>query len=221
MKKGAVYATSALLQLNPSWYYNWGSKPIPSISTIPYVPMQWGSHSIVPGTPEILLGFNEPDGAHQSNVTPAQAASLWTPLPNGLNGSPATAENPVTGTWLSEFLAQTPKPKVDFICVHWYGPCRASSFLNFVDSVWEKFGLPIWITEFAVADWNATTRSTKYSTDQVVKFINDVLPALDDRPYVQRYAWKTRNTEDVNMWFSALFNDDGTLTDVGKAYSKF
>jgi hypothetical protein len=84
--------------------------------------------------------------------------------------------------------------------------------------VYDQYKKPIWITEFAVADWSATTQS-KYSESQVIDFMEDILPALDDLPYVERYCWKTRTTSDTNMGTSALFNDDGTLTRLGKVYS--
>lgn len=49
--------------------------------------------------------------------------------------------------------------------------------------------------------------------------MNIVIPELNSRDYVERYTWKTRSTADVNLGFAALFNDDGSLTDVGKAYA--
>ena len=36
---------------------------------------------------------------------------------------------------------------------------------------------------------------------------------------MEKYTWKTRTTEDANMGTSALFNDDGTLTALGRVYA--
>ena len=40
--------------------------------------------------------------------------------------------------------------------MHSYAPPRADSFLEHVQKLHERYGKPIWITEFAVADWKAT-----------------------------------------------------------------
>ena len=84
-KKGAVISSSDPLivtkikSLNPTWYYTWGSTAVLGLEHLPFTPMCWGSNSVskfkVPVP--VLLGFNEPDGAAQSNLTPAQAMSLW------------------------------------------------------------------------------------------------------------------------------------------------
>lgn len=233
-KKGFVYtgntATSAAMiqKVNPVWYYNWGSIPttgMPS-STIPFSPMVWGKNTIPPTTAYIILGFNEPDSISQSNLSPITAINLWKQnlVPTGATkfGSPATAENPVTGTWLKTFLAGngTYIPKVDFICIHRYQGPDANEFLSFIDSVWSTFNKPIWVTEYAVADWSSTsTKSNKYTIDQVITFMKQTVIGMESRSYVLRYSWKTRTTSDPNMWFSALFNDDESLTALGQIYS--
>ena len=43
---------------------------------------------------------------------------------------------------------------------------------------------------------------------------------LEARSYVERYSWKTRSTSDAALGTSALFNDDGSLTELGLIYSK-
>lgn len=92
----------------------------------------------------------------------------------------------------------------DFITVHWYGPPNASSFLNYISNIHTKYNLPIWITEFAVANWNATFNGTgaeapyDYPTDNNIStnatsiFIEQVTAGLEAMPFVERYSWKTR-----------------------------
>jgi hypothetical protein len=46
-----------------------------------------------------------------------------------------------------------------------------------------------------------------------------VVPELNKRSYIERFAWKTRATSDINMGTSALFNDDGSLTALGSLYA--
>ena len=184
--------------------------------------MAWGK-SYMPPSPGMLpdaplLGFNEPDGAAQSNLTPQQAISLW-PIVTGTGkriGSPATAANPVKpGSWLEQFVALG--GTFDFTCVHWYAPPNAASFLAQIDAIWAKYKKPIWVTEFAVADWNNKAPGG-YPLEDVKTFMDLACRGMDARPFVERYSWKTRTVDDVHMGTSALFNNDGSLTDLGKMY---
>ena len=226
--------------LRVGWFYNWNYSRTQNVDTnIPYVPMIWGAKSAtnndaintINSTPEnydsVLLGFNEPDFNQQSNMTVDQAISLWPVLQNSGRrlGSPAVAKNSTDPNgWLAQFMAKAKalNYRVDFIAIHWYAPPNVNSLLNTVDTLWNTYKLPIWITEFAVADWNATTTTPcKYTVDQVKDFMTKIIPALETRTYVERYCWKTRTNSDINMGISTLFNDDGSLTDLGILYSSF
>lgn len=83
---------SKILNLSKTWFYNWNSHPDP-LGICPhgrdgeYVPMIWGKTSFdkIPSNfvdvwtqagVRYLLGFNEPDGKHQSNIEPSKAAAL-------------------------------------------------------------------------------------------------------------------------------------------------
>jgi Glycosyl hydrolase catalytic core len=223
-KKGFVYDLSdpyfvlKMTSVKPKWYYTWGLHGSPNID-IPFTPMAWGKGSL-PQTPSpVILGFNEPDGTAQSNLTVQQALSLWpTVVAHGDRiGSPATAGNPSTsGSWLEQFMNAA--PKVDFVCVHWYAPPNASSFLKEIDAIWAKYQKPIWVTEFAPADWFGKSPGG-FDPNLVQEFMKEACAGLDARSYVERYSWKTRTTEDVHMGTSALFNDDGSLTPLGVTYS--
>lgn len=224
-KKGFVYDVSdpnldaKLESVSAKWHYTWG---LQGGQSSPFVPMIWGSKTLskAPATTvPIILGFNEPDGAAQSNLTVQQALSLWTQVTcRGIRvGSPATAGNPTTtGSWLEQFMDGA--PHVDFICVHWYAPPNASSFLNEIDAIYKKFGKPIWVTEFAVADWSGKFPDG-FGAPLVEQFMKDACAGLDARPYVERYSWKTRTTSDAHMGTSAIFNDDGSLTVLGQIYA--
>lgn len=236
-KKGFVYsikdatAPTKIQSLNVAWYYNWNYAPTPGMpASIPWTPMSWSnttaSNASIMSTlsgdsSHCILGFNEPDSAQQSNMTVQQAIQLWpTLVATGRRiGSPATAGNATTaGSWFDQFMQSNPKPKVDFIAIHWYAAPNASSLLNIVDTLHTKYNVPIWITEFAVADWKTPN---KYTTDQVIAFMKEVIPELESRPHVERYSWKTRTLSDPNMGSSSIFNDDGTLTALGQLYATF
>lgn len=224
-KKGFVYDLSdsqfeaKILSVHPTWYYTWGQTGCKSL-TLPFVPMAWGKGSLPNAHTPVMLGFNEPDGTAQSNLTVQQALSMWSQVTTQCDrvGSPATAGNPTEpGSWLEQFMAS--KPKVDFICVHWYAPPNATSFLKEIDAIWTKYNLPIWITEFAVSDWSGKYPGG-FAPAQVQEFMKEACAGLDSRRYVERYSWKTRGTSDPHMGTSAIFNDNGTLTELGKIYSQ-
>jgi hypothetical protein len=231
-KKGFVYPSDGnkITALNAKWYYNWSLTPTLNVMDIPFSHMCWSGNRVkslsLAQVDSVLLGFNEPDSPQQSNMTVDDAIALWPQLENaGYSrlGSPATAGNPTDSNgWLAQFMtkAKAANLRVDFIAVHWYAPPNPTSFLNEIDAIYNLYKLPIWITEFSPADWKAsTTVPTKFTSNDAIAFMKVVLPALDSRPYVEKYCWKTRPTSDINLGFAALFNDDGSLTDVGKSYA--
>lgn len=234
IKRGAVLGSSdpncatKINSLNPNWYYNWGMIPVSGVySSIPFVPMVWGKNNF-PTTNQFssypfILGFNEPDKSSQSNIAVADARTLWPKVvASGAKqiGNPSTAGNPTNAnSWLSQFVV-APSPQLDFICMHWYSHPKSSSFLGEIDAIYKQYKKPIWVTEFAVADWTGTTGG--YPLNQVMQFMNESIAGLENRSYVVRYTWKTRVSTDVHMGTSALFGADNlTLSALGKMYASF
>eukprot|EP00042_Codosiga_hollandica_P034955 m.253486 g.253486 ORF g.253486 m.253486 type:complete len:253 (+) comp54532_c0_seq38:2374-3132(+) len=133
-----------LAALNVSWYYNWGTSTSVVNAPAPFVPMAWAIDDIpkLPAFSQYVLGFNEPDDPHQSNITVPQALAAWSNLTEKAEivGAPAMAGNPVeSGSWLSEFLAGSPTPRVDFIPVHFYGGDDPSVFITYVQNICDFF----------------------------------------------------------------------------------
>lgn len=220
-----------LASLKLQWYYGWGAK-YPTIPTN-FIPMIRDNRKLdrdirdfklqLPETKaKILLGFNEPDYAAQANLTVDQALSLWPKLEaTGMRlGSPATVGANVE--WMNSFMTKAKKSgrRVDFVCMHRYAWPKATQFLDIVDALHDKWGKPVWVTEFAVADWNATaTTPNRYSRTQVNEFMEAVVTGLRQRPHVERFAWKTRPAGDLKMGSSAIFHTNGSLTTTGKLYA--
>ena len=226
--------------LHVSWHYSWGSTLMSdepdSVDFVPMIWGFWGNYTKLDSTinsinseansnkVHYLLGFNEPDKKDQSNMTVQTALAAWPHLMNAKVplGSPACAND--TDQWMQDFMAQadTLNYRVDFVAVHWYGGDNAVGFINYLKNIYNLYKKPIWITEFAVADWNATSISTnKYSKAQILSFMQQVLPALDQLSFVKRYAWFSASTSDAHLGNSALFNPDGSLTTLGQFYSQF
>jgi hypothetical protein len=123
--------------------------------------------------------------------------------------------------WMKAFMAGVAERqlRVDFVTVHSYGGLSADALMNRLEAVHNLFNRPVWITEFGVGDWQAKTRAeNRYRPDQVVKFLEQLLPRLDRADFVERYAWFPAAPDHRALGPSALFNDDGSLTPVGEAY---
>ena len=244
-KKGGDFSTNTtngtwsgdLVNLKTFWYYTWGT-PMPASSpqNCEFVSMFWGAGNVTDaniaaveqlkaqGLAKYVLGFNEPNRPDQSNMTVAQALALWPRLESiGLPlGSPA-ADWP-TRQWIYDFLDSTiaEKKRVDFICVHMYVGTDDNGFIQTLQDLYNKYHLPIWITEFATADWNAATPSANaYSPDQVLAFMQRLLPRLDSLSYVQRYSWFSGDPTSAALWPSSLVNANGSLTTLGAWYANY
>jgi hypothetical protein len=168
-----------------------------------------------------LLGFNEPDQAKQGNMTVEEVLALWPKLmETGLRlGSPSCVHP--DKDWMKAFMkgVEERQLRVDFVAAHSYGGPNADALMKRLTTVHEMFGRPIWITEFAVGDWQAKTRAeNRHRPEQIVEFVRNVLHQLDACKYVERYAWFPAKPDSASLGPCALFNDDGTLTPVGQAY---
>lgn len=224
--------------LQVSWHYSWGaSLPAAEPAGVEFVPMVWGYYgageaflrtmgALSAGKPPrprgCLLGFNEPDGKDQANLSVARALEAWPHLQKTGRrlGSPAAVH--ADREWMQEFmrLARERNYRVDFICVHWYGGPNVDGFVDYLRKVYALYGKPLWITEFAVADWQAGSRpANRHSPEAVLRFMKGILPRLDALEFVERYAWFPAAGDDKALGPSALFKADGSLTELGRCYA--
>jgi RNA polymerase sigma factor (sigma-70 family) len=198
-------ATQALAESGASWYYTWSATPgVSSPPGVQFVPMIWGAADVTSSTlsqarqeGHYLLGFNEPDMASQSNMTPTQALSLWPQLiATGMQlGSPAVADDGATpGGWLDQFMsgAAARGYRVNFITLHWYGSDFAtgpavSQLQSYLQAVYARYHLPIWLTEFALANFGGSPATP--TPQQQAAFVTAATAMLQRLSYVQRYAW--------------------------------
>lgn len=245
-KKGICLTTKSdqwykkVESLNVSWHYSWGDQLKPEEPDgVEFVPMIWSAHADTSAVDQKLqnisslyadkkirymLGFNEPDGKKQANMSVGSALDYW-PRLQKLNiplGSPACVHP--DNEWMKGFMqkADSLNYRVDFICVHWYGGPNAKAFLSYLEKVYNLYHKPIWITEFAVADWKAkTAEENKFSKAVILDFMKEILPALDKTPYVERYAWFSANENSAALGNAALFDANGNLTELGKYYKSF
>jgi Glycosyl hydrolase catalytic core len=244
-KKGADFSTNMtdgtwngdVVSLQPFWYYTWGTPmPSPSPQNCEFVSMFWGAGNVTSqnitavqqlatqGAVKYVLGFNEPDQSGQSNMTVSQALALWPQLESiGVPlGSPAVSWPTIQ--WFTDFMDSVAAEhlRVDFICVHMYVGTDDVSFVQTLQQVYNQYHLPIWVTEFATADWNATTpASNMYTAADAMGFMQRLLPQLDSLSYVQRYSWFSGDPTSAQLWPSALIATNGSLTSLGSWYANY
>ena len=217
--------------LRCSWYYNWTPRPFPGSENIraEFVPMIWSGKDLDSRLAEAeqtgakaLLGFNEPDGQDQANMTVEEAVKLWPKLmaTGSRLGSPAPK---MTSKWLHQFMAEAKAKhlRVDFLCLHWYGditkPDALESLRSFLEDYWNRYHLPIWLTEFSGADFKWHKRKT--TLEDNARFAVAACQLLESLPYVERYAWFAVKPQGTEYSKVGLFNrEQRALSPVGEAY---
>jgi hypothetical protein len=238
-KKGLGYGMRAenwkrtLEELRCKWFYSWTARiPDDLPKGITYTPMifkydgnldaviQTGKAAKKARIPE-LLGFNEPDQKKQGNMTVEQALEAWPVLEEtGLRlGSPACVHP--DNDWMQAFMKETKKRKlrVDFVCMHSYGPPDADHLIKRLHAVHKLYRKPIWITEFAAGDWKASSvAENEHKPETVLRFMEDVLPQLDRLDFIERYAWFPAKPDNKALGTSALLDETGKLTRLGECY---
>jgi hypothetical protein len=215
-----------------SWYYNWDKEPSSHIDNIEYVPMIWSDYA---GSIDWLqeeakqyhtvLGFNEPDLAEQADITVQEAVNYQ---PNftqsGLRiGAPVVAYDPSNNPWFINYADNIVWEDVDFIPIHvyydWAGEGMADAFLKVVDDTYQKYQKPIWITEYGIANQWLYGAGNNTNMEQLKQYMRDTITGLEERDYVERYAWFSFAQEDSQGGATALYNQEtGILTELGKLY---
>lgn len=226
---------SALRKSGVSWYYTW-SVSHSGISTprgVAFVPMIWGPRNVTTKQlraaqheGHVLLGFNEPDLASQSNMSVGRALQLWPRLmKTGMRlGSPAVAGGGATpGGWLDSFMsgAAARHYRVSFITLHWYGrdfatQTAASELQSYLQAVWARYHKPIWLTEFALWRFNPSVFPTP---QQQAAFVTAATAMLERLSYVWRYAWFALPA-DSQDGTTGLFLPGAVPTVAGRAFER-
>ena len=241
-KKGLGLATDMGANLNikgmgVAWYYNWGENPSSGsqYQGVEYVPMVWKETSATNLKNRVnsakskgykyVLTYNEPDLQGQCNMTVNAVYTAWQGL-DGMTGikisSPVTALWPkASSNWFQPFMSKIDVNNdydPDFISIHCYpdnyaGKSMANWFVKeVVDWTWNTYHKPIWITEFSTTGANVTATGGNGTKE----FWETVMPLLDQRDYVERYAAFDFNSDTTGLWRYYTTK----LTPAGEVYSK-
>jgi len=192
------------------WVYTWSVYPntVATQAKVEFVPMLWGNrpnngpggfndiaefnkalaNGVFNGR-KAILAFNEPDRSDQSNIPVGTAVQLFRqyiqPLKSskGLRlGAPAVASDQNGRNWLNSFMSQCSNCGIDFVPVHWYGS-NPNEFKSYVTSIYNAFGKPIWVTEWACVGGNCG------DVNYVYDFMGQTTQWLDQQSWVERFAW--------------------------------
>ena len=221
--------------LDAKWFYSWGkNKPSGVPEGVEFCPMIWGAwegtvendvakltKAIEAGEVERVMGFNEPDQHDQSDLSVERVVELW-PLLMELDvplASPGCVHP--DRDWMKQFMAEADKRdyRVDYVCVHSYGGTSVDAFMHRMEKVHKMYDRPLWLTEFAVGDWKARkVEENRHSAKKVRAFMRELLPQLEKADFIDRYAWFSASPNNRALGTSALFDDDGELTQLGRIY---
>mmetsp|Transcript_19610 Transcript_19610/g.54737 ORF Transcript_19610/g.54737 Transcript_19610/m.54737 type:complete len:640 (+) Transcript_19610:523-2442(+) len=207
---------------------------------IDFVPMLWGYYSstfdrytddIRAQNPFVVLGFNEPDSTAQSDISVDAAIEGWSRLVNKVTEgridtdsddillvSPSPV-NPL-GQWFRSFMdgIHRTATRVDAIGIHWYAEPNERVFAQRLRQVYELYGRPLVVTEFAVADFGADSIETnRYPPERVLSFLQKILPWMEEQDWILGYSWFSFDQRNPVGTSSALFVSNTTNVTVGGA----
>lgn len=221
--EGAPYTT----ELTTSWAYNYDDNTSASeAASFDFAPMVWGQYwesvsdlqSRDPGwlsspKPSYLLAFNEPDNSGQANMSAGTAISLWPSL-QALNVplvGPAMQDE--QDSWESSFYSTIAADgyRVDYSAVHLYVPPNSSSLISDLQSEYNAYGRPVWLTEFSPVDWS---NCKCWSEDDDYNFLAEFMWQAESLEWIKRYAiFPFSNTNSNSPWVDNGFTGSVFLSD--------
>ncbi|NTU66103.1 MAG: hypothetical protein HGB05_22535 [Chloroflexi bacterium] len=218
--------------LGVAWVWNWGTQP-PTFPGVESVPGVWNASFIgqpLGGNSAWLLGFNEPEHADQSNMTPEAGARAWRDLEAAYPDRKLTSPQVVHPGeyWLERWYAAyvvyyEQAPKIDALAVHTYYGNDITDYKRqvtyYVDLAAQWGVEEVWVTEFAFAP--ALDGTVRNSVEQ----LTDYIAWLDQQPAVTRYSVWTNRVECTDIAPDGIFDTplyaaSGVLTAAGRAYAR-
>jgi len=98
-------------------------------------------------------------------------------------------------------------------------PIRATAELRRdLVSLHDFYGLPIWVTEYAVADWSKQGDPYAPAKKQA-EFAAESVRMMNKLPFVKRYAWYVAMPDTSGATEPCTCDARGNNTAVGKAYA--
>ncbi len=178
--------------------------------------------------PSILFGFNEPDQLKQSNLTVEAALQAWPSFQGVARELVGPSCAKPGGEWMAKFVPEIERQQLqlDSLGFHSYGSDSVQAFIDHLEAFHAQYKLPVWVTEFAVADWAAKDGKTvnRFSVERVAEFMKGACAYMEKTPWVRGYAWFPTGGQFAKqgkgpLASSVLFNTDGSMNDLGRLYN--
>ena len=250
-KKGIAGSSRAYqITFGSKWTYGWWYVSDPNVSGVNYFPMDpdtWYRNSTVSGNlwgfqpgwrtkgySLNIMGYNEPDHVDQANLDATNGAIYWMndqsldlPL-----AAPAAAD--VAGTWNKIFFGYITNwgCRVDYLPAHEYPGNNSSAssgiWINTLQTAYNSYGLPIWMTEWGIVDWGGTGN---WSEEDNYNAMAEFLWRAESLPWLRKYSLfvftaDTNMPMAINPWTrttpaprSNAFDSNGNLTPFGELYA--
>ena len=172
--------------------------------------------------PQYLTLFNEPDYSYQGQTpltSPTDAATALKPLfaashPNTTFLSPALAN--ANSDWLPTFsnACNGCMSQIPIITMHLYNsdPTAAVGLIKQLHGTWPD--KRIWITELAPGSDGGCT----LDAGGIVSWMNTLVPEIVALGYVDKIFWNCGESSPLTACKTDLTNNDGSPTEILKAY---
>lgn len=205
-KKGQASHLHFNSLFKPGWAYNWQNDDENLVSFGQYMPMKWGG--IGEATPDILrfqptwyrranqtslLGFNEPDLSDQANMSETAAAYQWPRMERMQIPLVGPVPAAYQGAWRQTYegLAAERGHRSEYMAVHWYATSGASTgspstLINNMESLYNTYGKPIWLTEFSTRDFVGD--KTTWSRNHNFNFLAEFMWRAESLPWLKKWS---------------------------------
>ncbi len=202
-KKGTAGYEGSAAAYETSWAYNYDDNTTASLpAEFDFVPMidteYWEPVSdlqsrdagwLVSSQQGYLLGYNEPDNSGSASTNPSTNTAIATwPALEGLNiPLVGPAMQNMEDAWESTFYAMIAagQYRVDYSAVHLYVSPNTSYFIGDLQSEYNAYGRPVWLTEFSPVDWN---NDQGWTEDQDYNFLAEFMWTAEDQDWLKRYS---------------------------------
>ena len=239
------------LTFGASWSYSWWYGSNPNLPGVNYYPMDeslWNRGSTLAGNlwnyqigwrtnayALYVLGYNEPDmPAPQANIDPTNSAIGWLNDQNLDLPLAGPAAGNVNGTWNQIFYGYITNwgCRVDYLPAHEYPGNNSSGssgiWINVLQTAYNTYGIPMWMTEFSVVDWGGTGY---WDEEDNYTAMAEFLWRAESTPWLRKYSLFTISASassplPANPWTrttpapsSDAWDANGILTPFGELYA--
>ncbi|MDF7825373.1 glycosyl hydrolase [Pontiellaceae bacterium B12227] len=211
-KKGFAGYASLAADGGASWYYGWTAKDVSALNTgiVDFNPMQWGGGNLqsdsyqadkgqLPitirypewssrGYPFTLMGFNEPDGAEQANISVETAIERWPQLMVGRQPLVSPVAVGWTRQWMTDFMTEADNLgyRQEYLGMHTYPGPNAANVVSQLESFSATYDdRPVVLSEFGFVDWS---NDNNWSENLVYREMLELLWRLENSEDCKRYS---------------------------------